>query len=525
MSTTTNTPGQAVDNAVIGELRILDPHELIIGDNIRTDAEAKLTAEFVASVGDGLLSPILATDTTDGVVVRDGQMRTLAARQAGLSAVPVYVLPSQADEADSERLRARVVDQYKANEHRTDLTASERVEAIAQLSLAGVSATRIAKSLRVNKKAVVDPAIKAATSQTAKDALDADTLTLEQAGVLAQYDDDPDAVEELMKSLRWNQFDHTAARLAATADERAAAKAAVAAYAETGIAATLRHPAHDVAVRLDALVDANGARVSGDIEQVPAEHRLAYVWADTTESWTDTDGVEVDEDRIDWSLDDDVFDADTAPTDGMLDPRTLTRHETITVETTWYVSDPAALGWSRHSFTPTGPVGDEQPDTDKQAKADERRQVIALNKLALAATEVRRQKVTEFLARKTLPKGKAAAVAAFLAETMWRHHDLFGFNRADGNAQGLATEFLGGTAPLDAAEGATAERRQIINLAIALGAHEADMPKTAWRETDRSWTAHRVTYLRLVVDVFGYTLAEIEEVITGDKNPDDIDHS
>lgn len=522
MSTTTTTAQTTDTTPVIGELRTLDPHELIIGDNIRTDAEAKLTAEFIASVGDGLLSPILGTDTSEGVVVRDGQMRTLAARQAGLTAVPVYVIPADVDDADTDRLRARVIDQYKANEHRTDLTASERVDAIAQLSLAGVSATRIAKSLRVNKKKVVDPAIKAATSQTAKDALDADTLTLEQAAVLAQYDDDPDVAEELIKSLRWGQFDHTAARLAATADERAAAKAAAAAYAETGIAATLRHPAHDDAVRLDMLIDAHGARVSDDIEQVPTEHRLAYVWADTTESWTDTDGQEIDEDRIDWSLDDDVFGDDATPSEGLLDPRTLTRHETISVETTWYVSDPAALGWSRYSFTTTGPVSDEQAETDKQAKADERRQVIALNKLALAATEVRRQKVTEFLARKTLPKGKAPAVASFLAETMWHHHDLFGFNRADGNARDLAATFLGDTAPLDALDGASAERRQIINLAIACGAHEADMPKTAWRETDHSWTRHRPRYLAMLTDVFGYTLAEVEEVIAGTRDADSV---
>lgn len=163
----------------------------------------------------------------------------------------------------------------------------------------------------------------------------------------------------------------------------------------------------------------------------------------------------------------DEVDAEATPAEGFLDPRTLTRHESIEVETTGYVSDPAALGWSRYSFVgagPSTPVTEDQVESDKQAKAEERRQVIALNKLALAATEVRRQKVTEFLARKTLPKGKATAVAAFLAETMWHHHDLFGFNRADGNARELATEFLGGTAPLDAADGASAERLQIINL-------------------------------------------------------------
>lgn len=523
MNNTTATAQTTAAAAVIGELRTLDPHELVIGDNIRTDAEAKLTAEFVASVSDGLLAPILATDTPEGVVVRDGQMRTLAARQAGLSAVPVYVIPADLDEADKDRIRSRVVDQYKANEHRTDLTPSERVEAIAQLSLAGVSPTKIAKSLGVNKKSVVDPAIAAATSQNAKDALDADALTLDQAAVLAQYDDDPDAVEELMRSLRYRQFDHAAARLAAQADERAAAKTAAAEYTAAGIAVTLRHPDYnDTADRLGALVNTEGVTV--DIEQIPAEYRLAYVHASTTETWTDAEGNEVDEDLIDWSLEN-ADDTDATPDEGYHDPRTLTCQETIDTDTTWYVSDPAAVGLSRSRFVATGPVTDEQVAADKQVKSDERRQVVTLNKLATAAAEVRKEKVGEFLARKTLPKGKAAAVAAFLAETMWRDHGLFGYNRADGNARTLATGFLGGTEPLAALDTATAERRQIINLAIAVGAHEADMPKSAWRETDCSWTGHRVTYLRLLVDVFGYTLSDIEEVIAGDKTADDIDIS
>ena len=166
---------------------------------------------------------------------------------------------------------------------------------------------------------------------------------------------------------------------------------------------------------------------------------------------------------------------------------------------------------------------DEPSEADKQAQRDERRQTVRMNKKALAATEVRREKISEFLARKTLPKGKAAAVAAFLADTMWNSHDLFGYNRQDGNAKSLTMGLLGDKTPADAADGASAERRQIINLAIAVGAHEADMPKTAWRETGRSYTDHRATYLRMLVEVFGYTLTDVEQVIVGDLDLDNVD--
>ena len=70
----------------------------------------------------------------------------------------------------------------------------------------------------------------------------------------------------------------------------------------------------------------------------------------------------------------------------------------------------------------------------------------------MAAQNVRRDKLTEAFARKTLPEAKAAVVAAFLATTMWRTADLYNVARQDADAKKTAAELLG-TAPNDSFDG------------------------------------------------------------------------
>lgn len=252
---------------------------------------------------------------------------------------------------------------------------------------------------------------------------------------------------------------------------------------------------------------------------------MAYVSVEFEDYWADAQGNRVDEDLIDWSLDED--DPEATPADGLLDTRSLTRTEDTAVATSWYVTDPDAAGLQARTYG-YGSAGvdpmptDAELDAKKEADRQARRQTIALNKKAEAAVQVRREKIAEYLARKTLPKGTVGPVAEFLAATMWNNHDLFGYNRQDGNAQALTRQFLGDADPVEAMAGASADRRHIVNLAIVIGAHEADMPKSAWRETDRSYTAHRATYLKMLVTVFGYTLSDVEEVITGEATADEV---
>lgn len=85
--------------------------------------------------------------------VRNGQRRTLAAREVGLATVPVFVLASSAADASEETIE-RIVHQIVTNDQKQDLTDAQRARGIQQLLDAGVSVTRVAKKLSVKRDTV-----------------------------------------------------------------------------------------------------------------------------------------------------------------------------------------------------------------------------------------------------------------------------------------------------------------------------------------------------------------------------------
>jgi len=162
------------------QLLQLDPATLLVDVNVRTEAE--LGKEFLASVAEfGVLVPIVAVRAEQGVRVRYGHRRTLAAVQAGHATVPVYVTGE--DAADDA---ARIVRQWAENEHRSGLPTSDKVAAIEQLSLLGLSPAKIAKQTRTRRQDVTD-ALTAAGSELAKGATQRwEFLTLDQAAAVAE---------------------------------------------------------------------------------------------------------------------------------------------------------------------------------------------------------------------------------------------------------------------------------------------------------------------------------------------------
>ncbi len=81
-----------------GTLEHLDPTTVLIGENVRDTVV--LDPQFVASIAQhGVLQPVTAVRTDDGVEVRDGQRRTLAAREARLSQHPGVRTRHRADAA------------------------------------------------------------------------------------------------------------------------------------------------------------------------------------------------------------------------------------------------------------------------------------------------------------------------------------------------------------------------------------------------------------------------------------------
>ncbi len=524
---THNTTTETVTTVPTGELRHLNPADLVIDTNIRTEAEATLTAEFVGSIRDGVRQPILAVEVDGEVRVRDGQRRTLAAREAALPSVPVYVVPV-ATAADDKALTVDRILEQLASFEREGLRNRDRVAAIEQLALAGMSATKIAKATRTKKKDV-DATLALAKSETTLDLIEQGAaLTLEQSAIVAAYDHDPEAQQWLIDCARSGRFEHQAKQLADNADERAALLAQVATYAAEGIAAVTRRPLYNQAQELARLVTADGKAAT--IEDVPVDHRVAYVWADVTEQWTDAEGNAVDEEAIDWDLTDEGT-ADAQAEDGMVDPRSLTRKVTREIETTWYVRRNDDLGFTERPYgysTPSSATASaDVSDDEKEARKQERRRVRVLNAASLTAREVRIEKLTAWLARKTLPKGSAPKVARFIAESMRAHHDMFGANSMQGNAAEIAATILGGDPAELIEQATTADRAQIIGLGIALAAREAHMWKDAWRNAGDSHyhgscADARADYLHFLVDVTGYTLSDVEQVIAGDTDAADV---
>jgi len=133
-----------------GTLQHLDPTTLRIGDNMPDDAV--LDKPFLAGMREhGVLQPITAVPTAAGIEVRDGQRRTLAAREAKLATIPVYVRGAvRVEPGAAERIAHQIV----ANDQRSALTDAQRTRGINQMLLAGVSPTKVAKIHRTKPESV-----------------------------------------------------------------------------------------------------------------------------------------------------------------------------------------------------------------------------------------------------------------------------------------------------------------------------------------------------------------------------------
>ncbi len=246
------------DNRISNEAASMvqvDPATLLVDRNVRSDV--RLDRDFLASVRDlGVLVPIVAVRTEGGELrVRYGHRRTLAAVEAGYAYVPVVVVAD--DGTDDAAEVARLVGQYAENEHRSGLTTGERVDVFTQLSAFGVSAAQIAKRTKT-KRREVDAALTVAGSDLARAATARyDFLNLEQAAVVADFDNDAEAVKALVLAAREGGFDHLAQRLRDDRAEQTVIDAEAERLASQGVVVIERPRWSDPATELDRLAAAD----------------------------------------------------------------------------------------------------------------------------------------------------------------------------------------------------------------------------------------------------------------------------
>lgn len=108
--------------AEVGELAWVDPRDLVVRANVRADAA--LDRHFVRDIADrGVREPIPVRRRDDGaMVVRRGHRRALAAIDAGLQRVRVFVEPGPPGEDAAGDQIDRIIDQLGENQHRARLT-------------------------------------------------------------------------------------------------------------------------------------------------------------------------------------------------------------------------------------------------------------------------------------------------------------------------------------------------------------------------------------------------------------------
>lgn len=425
MSNTTvsdNTSNYSASSLV----RHVDPATLLVDTNVRL--HPAVDADLVASVRDlGVLVPLVAVRTSEGALrVRFGHRRTAAAIEAGRATVPVVVA---ADEVTDDAAQVeRLVTQWAENEHRAGLTTAERVGVIAQLAAFGVSAAKIAKRTRV-PRAQVDAAFAVARSDLAKAAVArySDFLDLVQAAVVADFEDDPEAVKALVVAAKNGQFDHTAQRLRDARAEAARRAEVEAALREAGTTVLERPKWNGPTEDLATLRSPGGDLLDADSHRECPGH-AAYI---TTEyGYLDPGtGAPVEQDAVDDTGEYDEDDCCTGCGAHISDPHAddcgrptgaATCLEWRSYFAPRYVcTDPRAHGHvGRHSGRDAGTArktSAEMSEPEREASRAQRRDVIESNKAWISAETVRRDWLRTYLTRKTAPKGTAAFIAAAIA--------------------------------------------------------------------------------------------------------------
>lgn len=477
-----------------GSLHHVPPGELLLERNIR---ESKPSRELTLSIADvGILQAITAVVDHDGkLLVRYGHRRTLAAIELGLATVPVYV--AGADDLTREAEVTRVVGQRDENTLRDNLTAAEDLASVEQLVAFGLDADQIVEQARIGRDRV-DRALAVSKSKLARAAtVKYSDLTLDQAAVVAEFDDDKELVKQLIVAAveEPDQFPHVAQRARDDLAEEKARQALLAELGQAGVGVMDRRPSYDdkKAAPLDRLTDDAGKRITAAKHADCPGHAafLTERWV-----WVDDDGAIVSSTNAD-----------------------RTQHRQVHRP----VAEYACTDWKKHghrdsyaSSSSSKPAAADMSEEEREKARVERRLVIDNNKAWDSAEVVRGEWLAEFAKRKTPPKG----AAAFIADTIALDRNILDDNSTRRvtlcEGWGLPTtkgpygSSLVGAVP----KGTTENRALVIALVQLLAAHESATSRQSWRKDGK--TSREGRYLRFLQSA-GYGLSDVEKFAIGSK--------
>ncbi|WP_267420987.1 MULTISPECIES: ParB/RepB/Spo0J family partition protein [unclassified Curtobacterium] len=454
-STTEQAPTAGVELVTLPALNVS------IENNVRTAAD--LDPAFLASVKQhGVLLPTIGYRDQDGrVVVRDGQMRVLAAIEAGCD-VPVFVT------ARDDNTAKRIAEQLVANERRTALTDGDRLAAYRQLEIEGLSVTAIAKETGT-KRDTVKATLAVAKSEAATKAVTDQALTLDDALLFAEFQDDPEAIAELQ----------------ACVDEG---------YAE-------ELPFTAERIRQDRQGKADMARIAGEWEAKGV--RVVTSEDDYTTLSSLTDADDDAEDRP--ILDPEAHATGCAGHAVML--QAWGEHTAIPVCTT---PEAHHVKYPRYSFStaPAVELTEEEAAEQKEAEKAARRELIANNKAWDAADTLRTEFVKSLLQRKTLPKDWTM----FAAVAGTRHGWTMRADNSGGIRDLLSIESGSGYGADTVATWVEQHPAKAphVALAVVLSAFENAANREWWRRP----TTEGAAYLNQLA-AWGHRLTDVEKIAAG----------
>ena len=440
--------------------------DVVIENNVRTAAD--LDPAFLASVKrHGVLLPTIGYRNADGaVVVRDGQMRVLAAREADV-AVPVFVT------ARDDSTAVRIVEQLVANERRTALTDGDRLNAYRQLELAGLSVAGIARETGTDKEQV-KATLTVAKSEAATAAVVDRQVSFDAALLLAEFEGDEDATAELNECINDGDDDELPF-VAQQYRNRRIAAAEVAKvqeqYREQGVAVV-----DDITGGWKRLSDLSD-------EPVPEDDPHVFLPA----------------------LDEDAHAAACGGHAVLVRASGDSAHVTAVCTTPEQHTARAFYDRPAPELTPDQEAARA---AEAEAAAARRERDNRLQDEWTAAREVRRTWLAGLVGSKTLPKDAARWTAAALLTSM---PDYYG-------SRVTAADLLSIPDDADAAEWARKRPGKAghVAFAFALAEVETTVGRYGW---SMAHTAS-VPYLNELV-AWGYTLSHVEQIVTGAASADD----
>lgn len=440
------------------ELITVDPKVLVVDHNVRSKIGdiASLTASIKER---GVLFPILVAEEDGKYHVIAGSRRTAAALKAKVATVPCIV-------TDNGDARGVLEKQLIENLQRVDLSAADEAKGFEQLAAFGMTYAEI---VAVSGRDLdhVTTALVVAKSATASTIAAKHDLTLEQAAVIAEFDDDKTAVKELTVAAVQtpNEFDHKVVRMRAERGRLAEIERLRAELTEAGVTIVTDTPTYDLTrppTRITEL--SNGKRDFTAASHKKCPGHAAYI---VDHQFNKPTVIEV-------------------------------------------CTDPKGNG---HRTKFAGSADDDKTSEQKDQESNDRREMLAGNKEWRLAQPVRIEFIISFLQRKTVPKG----VLRFVAEEIMGDPDSLGGRMGTTN-ESLVYAFLGATSSKTSYRsgrvvGLGHVRREksdarlpMILLAQIAATREQMMDQTTWRLGSAA-SARWLTFLGQQ----GYGLSDIEK--------------